>query len=130
MTERLYYDDAYLWQFDATVTSVRNGTRPGEWEITLDRSAFYPTSGGQPFDTGTLTFGKVKAKVTDVEVAADGDVIHTVDKEIPAGTAVRGSGLIVSSFHDHRLPDDGPFLRPGCLASGSGHGLTCSGISP
>ena len=90
MTERLYYDDAYLWQFDATVTSVRNGTRPGEWEITLDRSAFYPTSGGQPFDTGTLTFGKVKAKVTDVEVAADGDVIHTVDKEIPVGTAVRG----------------------------------------
>jgi alanyl-tRNA synthetase len=90
MTERLYYDDAYLWQFDATVTSVRNGPRPGEWEITLDRSAFYPTSGGQPFDTGTLTFGKVKAKVTDVEVTEDGDVIHTVDKEIPVGTAVRG----------------------------------------
>ena len=69
MTERLYYDDAYLWEFEAKVTSVRNGTRPGEWEITLDRSAFYPTSGGQPFDTGTLTFGKAKAKVTDAEAA-------------------------------------------------------------
>ena len=89
MTERLYYDDAYLWQFDAVVTSVKNGKRPGEWEVMLDRSAFYPTSGGQPFDTGVLGFGKVKAKVTDVEVDAAGEVVHTVDKEIPAGTAVR-----------------------------------------
>lgn len=90
MTERLYYDDAYLWQFDATVTSVKNGKRPGEWEVTLDRSAFYPTSGGQPFDMGVLGFGKVRAKVTDVEVDAEGEVIHTVDREIPAGTAVHG----------------------------------------
>ena len=90
MTERLYYDDAYLWAFDAKVTAVRNGKRPGEWEVTLDRSAFYPTSGGQPFDTGTLTFGKNKAKVTDVEVDPAGEVVHTVDQEIPAGTAVRG----------------------------------------
>ena len=90
MTERLYYNDAYLWQFDAAVTSVKNGKRPGEWEVTLDRSAFYPTSGGQPFDTGTLSFGKMKAKVTGVETDADGEVIHTVDREIQAGTAVHG----------------------------------------
>ena len=90
MTERLYYDDAYLWTFDAAVTAVKNGTRPGEWKVTLDRSAFYPTSGGQPFDTGTLVFGKVKARVTDVEADNDGEVWHTVDKEIPAGTAVHG----------------------------------------
>ena len=90
MTERLYYENSYLWQFGAAVTSVKNGKRPGEWEVTLDRSAFYPTSGGQPFDTGVLSYGKVKAKVTDVEVDAAGEVIHTVDKEIPAGTAVHG----------------------------------------
>ncbi len=90
MTERLYYENSYLWQFDAKVTSVKNGKRPGEWEVTLDRSAFYPTSGGQPFDTGVLSYGKVKAKVTDVEVDAAGEVIHTVDKEIPTGTAVHG----------------------------------------
>ena len=90
MTERLYYDDAYLWTFDAAVTAVKNGTRPGEWKVTLDRSAFYPTSGGQPFDTGTLAFGKVKARVTEVEADRDGEVWHTVDKEIPAGTAVHG----------------------------------------
>ena len=90
MTERLYYDDAYLWQFEAVVTGVRNGTRPGEWIITLDRSAFYPTSGGQPFDTGTLTFGKTKARVTNVETDSTGEVLHTVDREIPAGTPVKG----------------------------------------
>ncbi len=90
MTERLYYDDAYLWQFEAVVTGVRNGTRPGEWIITLDRSAFYPTSGGQPFDTGTLTFGKTKARVTNVEADSTGEVLHTVDREIPAGTPVKG----------------------------------------
>ena len=89
MTERLYYDDAYLWEFDATVTGVRNGKRPGEWLVTLDRSAFYPTSGGQPYDTGTLCWGKVSARVTDVEVS-DGDVLHTTDREIPAGTKVHG----------------------------------------
>lgn len=90
MTERLYYDDAYLWQFEAVVTGARNGTRPGEWIITLDRSAFYPTSGGQPFDTGTLTFGKTKARVTNVETDSTGEVLHTVDREIPAGTPVKG----------------------------------------
>ena len=90
MTERLYYDDAYLWAFDAQVTDLKNGTRPGEWKITLDRSAFYPTSGGQPFDTGTVAFGKTKARVTDVEADGTGEVWHTVDKEIPAGTAVHG----------------------------------------
>ena len=90
MTERLYYDDAYLWRFEATVTAVRNGKRPGEWEVALDRSAFYPTSGGQPFDTGTLAFGKAKAKVTDVEADAEGEVWHTTDREIPAGTPVKG----------------------------------------
>lgn len=90
MTERLYYDDAYLWQFEAVVTGARNGTRPGEWIITLDRSAFYPTSGGQPFDTGTLAFGKTKARVTNVETDSTGEVLHTVDREIPAGTPVKG----------------------------------------
>ena len=114
MTERLYYDDAYLWQFDATVTSVRNGKRPGEWEVTLDRSAFYPTSGGQPFDTGILSFGKVKAKVTDVEADADGEVIHTVDKEIPAGTAVHGE-IDSARRTDHMEQHGGEHMLAGTI---------------
>ena len=114
MTDRLYYDDAYLWQFDAAVTSVKNGKRPGEWEVTLDRSAFYPTSGGQPFDTGTLTFGKVKARVTDVEVDADGEVIHTVDKEIPAGTAVHGE-IDGARRTDHMEQHGGEHMLAGAI---------------
>ena len=114
MTERLYYDDSYLWQFDAVVTSVKNGKRPGEWEVTLDRSAFYPTSGGQPFDTGLLSFGKVKAKVTDVEVDAAGDVIHTVDKEIPAGTAVYGE-IDGARRTDHMEQHGGEHMLAGAI---------------
>ncbi|MBQ6515454.1 MAG: hypothetical protein IJI09_12140 [Clostridia bacterium] len=114
MTERLYYDDSYLWQFDAVVTSVKNGKRPGEWEVTLNRSAFYPTSGGQPFDTGLLSFGKVKAKVTDVEVDAAGDVIHTVDKEIPAGTAVYGE-IDGARRTDHMEQHGGEHMLAGAI---------------
>ena len=114
MTERLYYDDAYLWQFDAAVTSVRNGKRPGEWEVTLDRSAFYPTSGGQPFDTGMLTFGKVKARVTDVEVDAEGEVIHTVDREIPAGTPVHGE-IDGARRTDHMEQHGGEHMLAGAI---------------
>ncbi len=90
MTERLYYEDPYLWQFDAAVTGARPGKGAGTWEITLDRSAFYPTSGGQPFDTGRLTWNGHTADVTDVEADPDGEVVHTVNREIPAGTRVRG----------------------------------------
>ena len=114
MTERLYYENSYLWQFDAAVTSVKNGKRPGEWEVTLDRSAFYPTSGGQPFDTGLLSFGKVKAKVTDVEVDAAGDVIHTVDKEIPAGTAVHGE-IDGARRTDHMEQHGGEHMLAGAI---------------
>ena len=114
MTERLYYDNAYLWTFDAVVTSVKNGKRPGEWEVTLDRSAFYPTSGGQPFDTGTLAFGKVKAKVTDVEADSGGEVVHTVDKEIPAGTAVHGE-IDGTRRTDHMEQHGGEHMLAGAI---------------
>ena len=87
MTDRLYYEDAYLWDFEGTVTAVRkdDGIR-----VALDRSAFYPTSGGQPHDTGVLIFGERKVRVEDVEADRDGVVWHRVDQEIPEGTPVRG----------------------------------------
>ena len=90
MTERLYYEDAYLWSFEGTVTAVYPGKNPGEWNVALDRSAFYPTSGGQPFDTGRIIFPGGEAKVLDVETDRSGEVWHTLDREIPAGTPVRG----------------------------------------
>jgi alanyl-tRNA synthetase len=65
MTERLYYHDAYLREFTAHVvrTSADGAT------AYLDRTAFYPTSGGQPFDTGLIGGKPV------LEVAEEGDLI-------------------------------------------------------
>lgn len=80
MTERLYYDDAYLTEFDAVVAAVR----PDGW-IALDRSAFYPTSGGQPYDTGTLN----GAAVADVQVE-DGVVWHKTDGTFAVGQTAHG----------------------------------------
>ena len=90
MTDRLYYDDAYLWEFDAVVTALRESRQQGLWEVALDRSAFYPTSGGQPFDTGILRAGSLTARVSDVDADKAGEVWHTVDQPLPAGTAVHG----------------------------------------
>lgn len=83
MTDRLYYDDAYLTEFDAIVLACRpNGS---QYDVLLDRSAFYPTSGGQPFDTGTLE----GVPVTDVNVEA-GEVWHTVTQPLHEGQPVHG----------------------------------------
>ena len=51
MTERLYYTDSFLYDFDAEIAEVIAGDRTA---VVLDRTAFYPTSGGQVFDTGVL----------------------------------------------------------------------------
>lgn len=82
-TDRLYYDNAYLTAFDAVVLACRDG-----WAA-LDRSAFYPTSGGQPFDTGTLTVLGRDYAVTDVQVQ-DNVVWHRIDASLPEGTPVHG----------------------------------------
>lgn len=84
MTERLYYDDAYLTEFDAVVTDCAE--IDGRTCLRLDRSAFYPTSGGQPYDTGAIG----DAGVLDVFVDGDGDVWHVVNRPLPVGQAVRG----------------------------------------
>src|SRR5438132_926185 len=52
MTNRLYYQDSFLYDFDAEVHQVLDNPRPA---IVLHRTAFYPTSGGQVFDTGSIT---------------------------------------------------------------------------
>ena len=84
ITERLYYDDAYLTEFDAEIVSVR----PGGWAA-LNRSAFYPTSGGQPYDTGTWIVGERVLRVSDVEVE-EGIVWHKLDGPASVGERVHG----------------------------------------
>ena len=81
-TERLYYHDSFLREFEAQVISCeKEGER---WKIVLDRTAFYPTSGGQPYDTGKL------GDVPVVEVAdAEHKVVHYTSAAVPVGR-VRG----------------------------------------
>jgi alanyl-tRNA synthetase len=79
VTERLYYTDPYLVEFDATILHVE--PRDGRYAVVLDRTAFYPTSGGQPFDTGTLG----TARVVDVADEVDGTVVHVVEGEQAPG---------------------------------------------
>ena len=114
MTERLYYDDAYLWRFEATVTACRTGKKPNTWEVALDRSAFYPTSGGQPYDTGTLKWKGGSARVTDVEADASGEVWHTTDRAPEIGTKVRGD-IDGERRTDHMEQHGGEHMLAGAL---------------
>ena len=83
-TDLLYLRDAELRAFEATVASSTDD------RVVLDRTAFYVTGGGQPHDTGTLTWDGGSARVVDVR-KADGEVVHVVDGPVPpAGTAVHG----------------------------------------
>ena len=79
MTERLYYTDPYLTEFDANV--IRVETHEGRPAAVLDRTAFYPTSGGQPFDIGTLG----DTSVVDVVDRDDGVILHVVEGTITTG---------------------------------------------
>jgi alanyl-tRNA synthetase len=77
-TERLYYTDAYLRRFKAQVAEVVDGNR-----IYLDRTAFYPASGGQPYDLGRIGAAAVQ------EVVDEGDrVAHVIGGELAAGSHV------------------------------------------
>lgn len=85
MTNRLYYTEPYRTEFDATVVAVE--TVDGRPFVTLDQTAFYPTSGGQPFDTGTLG----GAAVSDVIDREDGTIVHAVSGALKVGEVVRGA---------------------------------------
>ena len=81
-TMRLFYDDARLMEFEAEVVERRE--HEGLPAYVLDRTAFYPESGGQPWDKGTLDGVEVIKVVED-----DGAILHVLAKEI-AGPRVRG----------------------------------------
>jgi alanyl-tRNA synthetase len=84
MTRRLYYTDAYCTNFSARV--IEQLTWDDQPAVALDRTAFYPTSGGQPADRGML--GGVA--VTDVVVREkDGAIVHVLERVLSA-TEVEG----------------------------------------
>src|ERR1700737_325296 len=85
-TDRLYYNDSRLLEFDARVISLSERD-DGQIAVTLDRTAFYPTGGGQPTDTGALG----DARVIDCIDAEDAGVLHVIQGSVPEiGDTVHG----------------------------------------
>ncbi len=78
-TERLYYNDSFLREFEASVLSCE--PCGAQFHIVLDRTAFYPTSGGQPNDTGRLG----EAVVVDVAERENGTIVHVTDRALTTG---------------------------------------------
>jgi alanyl-tRNA synthetase len=117
MSDRLYYADPSLASFDAHVSDIREVSRTegrSLWQIALDRSAFYPTSGGQPHDTGVLTATSsggalLEAPILAVEEDDQGEVWHTTPKPLLAGTLVRGY-VDWSRRRDHMQQHSGQHL--------------------
>jgi alanyl-tRNA synthetase len=117
MSDRLYYTDPSLASFDAHVSDIREVSRTqgrSLWQIALDRSAFYPTSGGQPHDTGVLTATSsggalLEAPILAVEEDDQGEVWHTTPKPLLAGTPVRGY-VDWSRRRDHMQQHSGQHL--------------------
>lgn len=85
-TERLYYSDSHLIEFEARVTDKTD--RVSGWTaVTLDRTAFYPTGGGQPSDTGTID-GERVLECIDTE---ENGVLHVIQGRAPeVGATVKG----------------------------------------
>ena len=106
MTDRLYYHDSFLYAFDAEVRNVTETPRPA---LILDRTAFYPTSGGQVFDTGTITAGETQLRVTEVADTEDGKVIHYLEapvKDLVPGTRIHGQ-IDATRRRDHMQQHSG-----------------------
>jgi alanyl-tRNA synthetase len=110
MTTRLYYADAYLTTFDAAVVARADAGR----RIYLDRTAFYPTSGGQPFDTGRLGDAAV------IDVIDEGDrIAHVVESPV-VGDRLAGAIDWARRF-DHMQQHTGQHLLSAVIAEHFGH---------
>ena len=80
MTEKLYYKDAYIKEFSASVISVEE--RDGGFDVILDRTAFFPEEGGQSSDRGYID------DIFVSHVYEEGGVVHHITDKAPLGKSV------------------------------------------
>ena len=108
-TEKLYYADPFLTEFDAKVLAceaVKDG-----FAVVLDRTAFYPEGGGQPYDTGVLG----GAEVLDVHERA-GVITHKCTSPLPVGETVHGR-LDWARRFDHMQQHSGEHICSGLICA-------------
>jgi alanyl-tRNA synthetase len=114
MTDRLYYHDSFLYDFEGEVTEVvpaaEINARHG---VYLDRTAFYPTSGGQAYDTGWIAPAGEQSKdnrmrVAEVAETEDGRVVHYIEADKAPQRGLRIRGLIdATRRRDHMQQHSG-----------------------
>jgi len=108
MSERLYYTDAYLTRFDARVTGrATHGGRPA---VLLDRTAFYPASGGQPADRGTIQ----AVDVVDVVDLDEKGILHLLERPVEEDGPV-ACEIDWARRHDHMQQHTGQHLLSAVL---------------
>jgi alanyl-tRNA synthetase len=107
MTQRLYFEDAYRKEFEARV--LERLVHEGRPAVVLDRTCFYPESGGQPSDRGTLGGGDV------LHVFEDGEkIVHLLDRELSGTEEVRGVVNWTRRF-DHMQQHSGQHILSQCF---------------
>jgi alanyl-tRNA synthetase len=107
MTDRIYYTEPSCRSFDATVLEV--DLRDDRTLVVLDRTAFYPTSGGQPSDTGRL------GPVDVLDTIDEGDhIVHVVSAPLTVGAAVHGE-IDWSRRFDHMQQHTGQHVLSGAF---------------
>jgi alanyl-tRNA synthetase len=114
MTEHLYYHDSFLYEFDANVAEIAAAN--SRTALVLDRTAFYPTSGGQVFDTGWIISGSDKLRVTEVAEQDDGTILHFLDAvpQIEKGSPVHGQ-IDIDRRRDHMQQHSGQHVLSAAL---------------
>lgn len=115
MARRLYYHDSFLREFNAAVKELR--TQEGRTAAVLDQTAFYPTSGGQLFDTGTLQANGRNFAVLEVAEDEQGEILHFLDapdSTLKAGTSVQGK-IDAARRRDHMQQHSGQHVLSAAL---------------
>ena len=114
MTDRLYYKDAYLKEFDSRVTSCTE--KNGSFYAVFERSAFYPEGGGQPCDTGRIiTLSGEEILVEDVQ-EEDGNVVHRLSGPVSCDEMIHGEIDWERRF-DHMQQHSGEHIVSGLICS-------------